>query len=86
MEIMDTEKMLQIQNDALNFTRLVISVDGNENWNTIYELKRDLLMKEESHKAMKNDLCKQLARSESRYLNEIQELKLQVEQLKKQIK
>lgn len=36
-------ELLAIQNEALKFTQNKISTDGMTNWDTIYDLKREVL-------------------------------------------
>lgn len=73
MEIMDQLKLAEISRDAMKFTNEVISRDPEENANTIYDLKRQMLTAEENHKALVLDLKKQIERSELRAKERIQQ-------------
>lgn len=86
MEIMDQLKLAEISRDAMKFTNEVISRDPEENANTIYDLKRQMLTAEENHKALVLDLKKQIERSELRHKDSINKLMDQIEGLKRQIR
>lgn len=60
--IIDMERLLELQQEALKFTTDNISTDGEKNWETIYQLKLDLLKTEENAKNLIADYKKQIER------------------------
>lgn len=92
MEIMDQLKLAEISRDAMKFTNEVISRDPEENANTIYDLKHQMLTAEENHKALVLDLKKQLRAKEriqqalDNQAELVAEYTKQIEGLKRQIR
>lgn len=97
MEIMDQLKLAEISRDAMKFTNNIISHNPEENANTIYNLKRQMLTAEENYKTLVSNLKKQIKRSELRAKERIQqaldnqaelvaEYTKQIEGLKRQIR
>ena len=83
---MDELKLAQISRDAMKFTRDIISTSNEENANTIYDLKRQMLTNAENHKEQLAFMKEQLKRSEDRKKAEVDQLKDQIEGLKRQIR
>lgn len=82
IQILDEKALAEISLRATKYTHLVISRDPEENSNTIYDLKRELLIMEQSMIQERQRMMEQAKKRENR----ITELELQVEQLKRQIK
>lgn len=82
IQILDEKALAEISLRATKYTHLVISHDPEENSNTIYDLKRELLIMEQSMIQERQRMMEQAKKRENR----ITELELQVEQLKRQIK
>lgn len=82
IQILDEKALAEISLRATKYTHLVISHDLEENSNTIYDLKRELLIMEQSMIQERQRMMEQAKKRENR----ITELELQVEQLKRQIK
>ncbi len=81
-QIINEEQMLVLKNKALYFTQANISTDGDTNWQTIYQTELNRLVFEESFLEERNRLMQQAKKRE----DVIQELKYQVESLKRQIR
>ena len=82
IQILDENALAEISLEATKYTHSVISRDPEENSNTIYDLKRELLIMEQSMIQERLRLIEQAKKRENR----ITELELQVGQLKRQIK
>ena len=82
IQILDENALAEISLEATKYTHSVISHNPEENANTIYDLKRELLIMEQSMIQERLRLIEQAKKRENR----ITELELQVEQLKRQIK
>lgn len=81
-QILNEEQMLVLKNKALYFVQSNISLDGQDNWQTIYQTELNRLVFEESYLIERNRLMQQAKKRE----DVITELRDQVEQLKRQIR
>lgn len=82
IQILDEKALAEISLRATKYTHLVISRDPEENSNTIYDLKRDLLIMEQSMIQERRRLIEQAKKRE----DVIASLKQDIENLKKQIR
>lgn len=81
-QILDEKALAEISLQATKYAHSVIDHDPEENFNNIYDLKRELLIMEQSMIQERQRMMEQAKKRENR----ITELELQVEQLKRQIK
>lgn len=64
MEIFNQERINEIQNEAREFANANISTNSEDNWQTIYELKRRSLMDQVNWDAEKSFMIDQLRKNE----------------------
>ena len=67
---LDKFELLKLSDKALEFTKGIVSVDQEKNWQTIYQLKLDLLVMEQSMIQERKRLMEQAKKREDR-LNEV---------------
>lgn len=82
IQILDEKALAEISLRATKYTHFVISHDPEENSNTIYDLKRELLIMEQSMIQERQRMMEQAKKRE----DVIASLKQDVENLKKQIR
>lgn len=97
IQILDEKALAEISLQATKYTHLVIDHDPEVNAETIYDLKRQLLIALESNTQLRKDYQKQIERSEKRCAERIkhalkaqselvEQYTIQIEGLKKQIR
>ena len=67
---LDKFELLKLSDKALEFTKGIVSVDQEKNWQTIYQLKLDLLVMEQSMIQERKRLMEQAKKREDK-LNEV---------------
>ena len=67
---LDKFELLELSDKALEFTKGIVSVDQEKNWQTIYQLKLDLLVMEQSMIQERKRLMEQAKKREDK-LNEV---------------
>ncbi len=67
---LDKFELLKLSDKALEFTKGIVSVDQEKNWQTIYQLKLDLLVMEQSMIQERKRLMDQAKKREDK-LNEV---------------
>ena len=67
---LDKFELLKLSDKALEFTKGIVSVDQEKNWDTIYQLKLDSLIAEQSMIQERKRLMEQAKKREDK-LNEV---------------
>jgi len=81
INIIDKEKEEAIKAQARHYTNSVISQDYHDNWQTIYELQREVLSMTEGQSQINLDMMKREKKREKQHQDEVNQLKDQIERL-----
>lgn len=85
IQILDEKRIAEISRDATKYARDIIDTNPLVNFETIVDLKRQLLTKDESFNQMRDDLKKQIERSEKRHAESVKQMQEHIESLTKQL-
>ena len=82
---LDKFELLKLSDKALEFTKGIVSVDQEKNWQTIYQLKLDLLVMEQSMIQERKRLMEQAKKREAQFSERLKEIEAERDQFKNQL-
>jgi len=76
--IVNESRIIELQTEALEYTKRVI---GRNDWDEIYNLKKELLMREENAACFNQVIMQREKKREKQHQDEVYQLKDQIERL-----
>ena len=82
---LDKFELIKLSDKALEFTKENICYEGEGNWDTIYKLKLDLLVMEQSMIQERKRLMEQAKKREAQFSERLKEIEAERDQFKNQL-